>query len=154
MHSIFQAKYPRSMIAVALCFLSTSTLWLRLWVYSIPSVMDVSLLTSLPFYGLDVTVDMLTTWSDVKFNADNTHISFGSCARSEIKKNKIRGQEHCAFLLHFLSHHLLCNPKSMMSKEYGHIAIALASGRLPPFVLYHLYRSDKKPFKSFFSNSS
>lgn len=69
-------------------------------------------------------------------------------------KGEIRGQEHCAFLLHFLSHHLLCNPKSMMSKEYGHIAIALASGRLPPFVLYHLYRSDKKPFKSFFSNSS
>lgn len=56
----------------------------RLWVDSIPSVMDVSSLTSLPSYGLDVTVDMLTTSSDVKLNADNVHISFGSYARREM----------------------------------------------------------------------
>ncbi|CAK7323417.1 unnamed protein product [Dovyalis caffra] len=80
--------------------------------------MDVSLLTSLPFYGLDVTVDMLTTWSDVKFNADNTHISFGSCARSEMGKGEITGiWPYC---------------HSFGLRPY------LSS---PPFVLYHLYRS-------------
>lgn len=72
-------------------------LLLRLWVDSIPSVMDVSSLTSLPSYGLDVTVDMLTTSSDVKWNADNVHISFGSYARREMGKGEIRGKDSKPF---------------------------------------------------------
>jgi len=52
--------------------------------------MDVSSLTSLPSYGLDVTVDMLTTSSDVKLNADNVHISFALAGRWG--KGQIRGQ--------------------------------------------------------------
>lgn len=57
-------------------------LLLRLWVDSIPSVMGVSSLTSLPSGVLDATVDMLTTSSDVKLNADNVHISFFRLLRS------------------------------------------------------------------------
>lgn len=66
-----------------------------------PSVMDVSSLTSLPSYGLDVTVDMLTTSSDVKLNADNAHISFGSYTRREMGKGEIRNciSDHWNFYL-------------------------------------------------------
>lgn len=49
--------------------------------------MDVSSLTSLPSYGLDVTLDMFSTSSDVKLYADNAHISFGSYARRQGSKS-------------------------------------------------------------------
>lgn len=79
------------MIAAALCFWSTSTKTFDFGCGPMgPSVMDVSSLTSLPSYGLDVTVDMLTTSSDVKLNADNAHISFGSYTRREMGKGEIR----------------------------------------------------------------
>jgi hypothetical protein len=41
----------------------------------------------------------VTTSSDVKLNADNANLSFGSYARREMGKGEIRGLEHSAFLL-------------------------------------------------------
>lgn len=53
-------------------------------------------------------------------------------------------EEHAAFLLYWLSQYVFCVPSDLVSKEFGHLAVTLASKDDQPLnkmILAALYKS-------------